>query len=78
MEINPFEFGSWDPNLFGFVPTKYVGSRFQAGILGNTVPCVVGFDNAGFAMATSSSIFNLAVAAIMERKKEAGLLKPRT
>jgi lysophospholipase len=74
MEITPFEFGSWDPNLFGFVPTKYAGSRFEAGVLGDTEPCVVGFDNVGFVMATSSTLFNIAIGAIMDRKKESRLL----
>lgn len=74
MEISPFEFGSWDPNLFGFAPTKYTGSRFESGNLEITAACVVGFDNAGFVMATSSTLFNIAVGAIMNRKKESGLI----
>jgi lysophospholipase len=76
MEISPFEFGSWDPNLFGFVPTRYTGSRFESGSLQNNAPCVNGFDNAGFVMATSSTLFNIAVGAILERKDESGWLGP--
>jgi lysophospholipase len=76
MEISPFEFGSWDPNLFGFVPTKYTGSHFESGALDDSFPCVVGFDNAGFAMATSSTLFNIAVSALMNAKKESSLLGP--
>ena len=64
------------PNLFAFAPTKYTGSRFESGTVGDTESCVVGFDNAGFVMATSSTLFNIAIGAIMERKKEAGLLGP--
>jgi lysophospholipase len=76
VEITPFEFGSWDPNIFGFAPTKYTGSRFESGTLADTEPCVVGFDNAGFVMATSSTLFNIAIDAIMSRKTESTLLEP--
>jgi lysophospholipase len=65
-----------DPNLFGFVPTKYTGSHFESGTLGTAATCVVGFDNAGFVMATSSTLFNIAIGAIMDREKESGLLGP--
>jgi lysophospholipase len=76
IEISPFEFGSWDPNLFGFAPTKHTGSRFESGGLQNGAPCVIGFDNAGFVMATSSTLFNIAVGAILERNDETGWLGP--
>lgn len=74
MEISPFEFGSWDPSLFGFAPTKYTGSRFESGNLDEASPCVVGFDNAGFVMATSSTLFNIAIGAILDRKKESKIV----
>lgn len=57
-ESNPFEFGSWDPTVYGFAPMKYVGSRFSGGQLFENESCVAGFDNAGFIMGTSSSLFN--------------------
>jgi lysophospholipase len=57
-EFNAFEFGSWDPTSYGFIPTKYLGSNFSAGSLPSDDKCVVGFDNAGFVMGTSSSLFN--------------------
>lgn len=57
-EFNPWEFGSFDPTTYGFVPLKYIGSNFSAGELQQDASCVRGFDNAGFIMGTSSSLFN--------------------
>lgn len=57
-EFNPFEMGSFDPTLYGFVPLKYLGSNFTGGELPDNEPCIAGFDNAGFVMGTSSSLFN--------------------
>jgi lysophospholipase len=37
---------------------EYVGSNFSAGILPSNEKCVRGFDNAGYVMGTSSSLFN--------------------
>ena len=57
-EFNPFEFVTWDPTIFGFVPMEFVGSNFNAGSLPSDQKCVRGFDNAGFVFGTSSSLFN--------------------
>ncbi|KAK2803244.1 hypothetical protein FQN49_008877, partial [Arthroderma sp. PD_2] len=57
-EFNPYEFGTWDPTIFGFVPTEYIGSKFHAGSIPSNEKCVRGLDNAGFIMGTSSSLFN--------------------
>ncbi|KIX06964.1 uncharacterized protein Z518_04940 [Rhinocladiella mackenziei CBS 650.93] len=57
-EFNAFEMGSWDPTSYGFVPMKYLGTNWTAGEVPNNEQCVVGFDNAGFVMGTSSSLFN--------------------
>lgn len=57
-EFNPYEFGTWDPTTFGFVPLEYLGSNFTGGSLASDAPCIRGFDNAGFIMGTSSSLFN--------------------
>jgi lysophospholipase len=57
-EFNPFEMGSWDPTTFGFVPMNFLGSNFSGGSLPDNALCAVGFDNAGFIMGTSSSLFN--------------------
>ena len=57
-EFNPFEFGSWDPTTYGFVPLQYLGSNFSGGVLAEDEECVRGFDNVGYVMGTSSSLFN--------------------
>ena len=57
-EFNPFEFGSWDPTTYGFVPLEFLGSNFSGGVLAPNDQCVRGFDNVGYVMGTSSSLFN--------------------
>ncbi|KAM5356591.1 hypothetical protein ACJ41O_003237 [Fusarium nematophilum] len=57
-EFTPWELGSYDPTLHGFAPLKYVGSEFDNGRLPSDKSCIRGFDNAGFVMGTSSSLFN--------------------
>ncbi|EXJ79295.1 lysophospholipase [Capronia epimyces CBS 606.96] len=57
-EFNAFEMGTWDPTSYGFAPVRYLGSNFTAGEVPDNDTCVVGFDNAGFIMGTSSSLFN--------------------
>ncbi|TAQ89698.1 hypothetical protein B7494_g1997 [Chlorociboria aeruginascens] len=57
-EFNPFEMGSWDPTTYGFAPTRYLGSNFSGGVVPEDGQCVEGFDQAGFVMGTSSSLFN--------------------
>lgn len=57
-EFNPWEFGTFDPTTYGFVDLEYLGSNFSGGVLPAGQQCVRGFDNAGFVMGTSSSLFN--------------------
>lgn len=57
-ELGPWEIGSFDPALYGFVPTQYVGSNFSAGSVPSDGNCVEGFDQFGFVIGTSSSLFN--------------------
>jgi lysophospholipase len=57
-EFNPWEFGTFDPTVFGFVPLQYLGSRFVGGSLPSNETCVNGFDSAGFIIGTSSTLFN--------------------
>lgn len=59
-EFNPWEFGTFDPTTYGFIPLEYLCSNFSAGVLPQSEECVRGFDNAGFIMGTSSSLFNQA------------------
>ena len=55
-EFNAFEMGSWDPSLNQFTKVKYLGTNTTDGEHNGT--CVGGFDNAGYVMGTSSSLFN--------------------
>jgi lysophospholipase len=57
-EFNPWEFGTFDPTIFGFVPLEYLGSKFEGGSLPSNESCIRGFDSAGFVIGTSSSLFN--------------------
>jgi lysophospholipase len=57
-EFNPFELGSWDPTTYGFAPLRYIGSNFSNGVIPTKASCVRGFDQVGFVMGTSSSLFN--------------------
>lgn len=57
-EFNPWEMGSFDPTVFGFVPLEYLGSNFSDGTLPRNERCVRGFDQYGYVMGTSSSLFN--------------------
>ncbi|WPK27627.1 hypothetical protein PUMCH_005023 [Australozyma saopauloensis] len=57
-EIGPYELGSWDPSLKSFTNVKYLGSKVSNGEPSGSDACVAGFDQAGFIMGTSSSLFN--------------------
>ncbi|CEP63404.1 lysophospholipase LALA0_S08e01684g [Lachancea lanzarotensis] len=57
-EFNPFEMGSWDPSLNAFSDVMYLGTNVSNGTPVTQGKCVAGFDNAGFIMGTSSTLFN--------------------
>jgi lysophospholipase len=57
-EFNPWEFGTFDPTVFGFIPLKYLGSRFEGGSLPSNETCISGYDSAGFIIGTTSTLFN--------------------
>ncbi|KAH6681060.1 lysophospholipase catalytic domain-containing protein [Plectosphaerella plurivora] len=57
-EFNPYELGSWDPTTYGFAPLRYLASNFTNGTIDSNGECVRGFDQIGFVMGTSSSLFN--------------------
>lgn len=56
-EFNAFEMGSWDPSLYQFSDVKYIGTDAKDGESTNG-SCIAGFDNAGYVLGTSSSLFN--------------------
>lgn len=53
-ELTPLEFGSWDNGVSAFVNMTYLGSSFTDG---EATSCVVGFDNLGFELGTTSDIW---------------------
>lgn len=53
-EIGPWEMGSFDPTVYGFAPTQYLGSNFSAGTIPQNGNCVEGFDNVGYMMGRST------------------------
>ncbi|KAK8217483.1 Lysophospholipase 1 [Zalaria obscura] len=57
-EFNPWELGTWDPTTYAFAPLRYLGTNFSAGSVPSGDRCVRGFDNTGFVMGTSSTLFN--------------------
>ncbi|KAJ7783055.1 phospholipase B [Mycena metata] len=57
-EISPFEFASFDPNLSAGMNLSYAGTHLTNGKADNGSACVKGFDQAGFMMGTSASLFN--------------------
>ena len=57
-EFNPWEIGSYDPTIRAFAPLKFIGSNFSGGALFDRETCFTGFDNIGFVIGTSSSLFN--------------------
>nr|POF17910.1 lysophospholipase 3 [Quercus suber] len=60
--FSPWELGTFDPTVYAFAPMKYVGSDFNNGRPRDQ--CVVGFDNCGYVMGTSSSLFNSALSVV--------------
>ncbi|KAF8906593.1 phospholipase B [Gymnopilus junonius] len=57
-EITPFEIGSYDPFLSSGMNLSYAGTHLVKGKSSNGSSCVMGFDQAGFIMGTSASLFN--------------------
>ncbi|BGP52745.1 hypothetical protein JCM8202_004378 [Rhodotorula sphaerocarpa] len=57
-EITPFTFGSFQPMLAAYIPIEYLGSYLKNGQPLNSSSCVNGFQNAGFMMGSSASLFN--------------------
>ena len=62
--FSPWELGTFDPTVYAFAPLRYVGTNFSSGEPINDDSCVEGFDNVGFVMGTSSSLFNAALTTV--------------
>jgi lysophospholipase len=76
-EINPWELGTWDPTTYGFMSLDVLGSNFTGGNL-TSGSCVSGFDNVGFVMGTSSSLFNQALLQINNTEIQGALKRITT
>ncbi|PKY00307.1 lysophospholipase Plb1 [Aspergillus campestris IBT 28561] len=74
-EFTPWEFGTYDPTIYGFAPLKYVGTKFVGGSIPKDEKCVRGYDNAGFIMGTSSSLFNQAFLKVKDSDSIPSFLK---
>jgi lysophospholipase len=57
-EFTPFEFGSWDSDVSAFTPTKYLGTSLSDGQPTNSGACIEKYDNLGYILGTSSTLFN--------------------
>ncbi|CAD6447821.1 256de11b-f485-4b5e-a351-179bd70b34f3 [Sclerotinia trifoliorum] len=55
-EFSPYEFGSWDADVSAFTPTEYLGTTLENGVPTGT--CTKNYDNLGYILGTSSSLFN--------------------
>ncbi|KAM3528616.1 hypothetical protein NHJ13051_002307 [Beauveria bassiana] len=69
-EFTPWELGSSDPTLSGWVPLRYVGTVFENGQVADQDKCVTGFDNAGFVMGTTSSIYTQSISYLKDNNKK--------
>ena len=59
-EMSPYEWGSWDSGVAAFTPTKYLGTAVSNGKPTKAAKCVTNYDNLGYVLGTSSSLFNMA------------------
>ncbi|KAG6830791.1 hypothetical protein H0H92_014640 [Tricholoma furcatifolium] len=57
-EITPFELASYDPALSAGMNLTYAGTFLTNGKAENGSACVTGFDQAGFILGSSASLFN--------------------
>ena len=55
------EFGSWDPQLSAMANITYGGTLLNNGQPTNDTACTTAFDQTGFMMGTSASLFNVSV-----------------
>lgn len=56
-EFNPYEIGCWDPNIYHFADLKYLGT-YADNYAVNSTNCTINYDNAGFMIGTSATLFN--------------------
>jgi lysophospholipase len=59
-ELTPYDFGSWDQGVNAFTESRFLGSALSNGQPIKSGCCIVNYDNLGYALGTSSSLFNTA------------------
>ncbi|ORY86266.1 lysophospholipase [Protomyces lactucae-debilis] len=69
-EMTPHETGSWDAPFQAFTPTRFLGTQPENGAVVHEQDCIEGYDNIGFMIGTSASLF----CAIIRRGIESGFL----
>jgi len=57
--MSPMEFGSWDPSLSSMMNLSYVGTHLTNGQPDNATACTTFFDQTGFLIGSSASLFNV-------------------
>jgi lysophospholipase len=57
-EFSPYEFGSWDAGVNAFTQTKYLGTNLSNGVPAAANVCTQNYDNLGYMVGTSSSLFS--------------------
>jgi lysophospholipase len=65
-EFHPYEFGSWDKGVDGFVVSEYLGTAFSDGKPSGD--CIVHYDQLGYVLGTSSNVFAAACSALPANK----------
>jgi lysophospholipase len=68
MQMTPMEFGSWDPQLSAMVNITYVGTHLTNGQPDNSTACTTFFEQIGFIMGTSASLFNVSLFILVARR----------
>ena len=66
-KITPFEIASYDPSLSSGMNLSYSGTHLVNGRSSNGSSCVMGFDQAGFIMGTSASLFNVRISSALTK-----------
>lgn len=78
-EFTPYEFGSWQPTMQAFMPVGYLGSQLKGGqVASGDKTCVSGYENFGFVVGSSSTLFNAAYLKMLQSNSTsitAGIVK---
>ena len=65
-EFTPYEFGTWQPTLEAFFPVGYLGTDVVDGNPKDGSSCIANYENFGYTVGTSSTLFNGAYNKLLE------------